>query len=135
MGGENWQTKKVPGERRKGDWRKKIINKKNKKNPGRTKTGNQKISSRAGFATTTSPGDAPPQGSKIIKKQKKCKIGVCLIMFGGLSLGVLYAYFTEGVRKKQDTSVGTALLEALAGQFVYFGESDVHPCHSQARRI
>ena len=40
-----------------------------------------------------------------VKKQieQKRKIGVCLIVFGGLSLVVLYGYFTRGVRKKQGT--------------------------------
>ena len=45
-------------------------------------------------------------------------------MFGGLSLCVLYGYFIEGVTKKHDDLVGTALLEALAGCFMCFGESD-----------
>ena len=34
---------------------------------------------------------------------KKRKIGVCMIVFGGLSLCDLYRNFTKGVRKKQDT--------------------------------
>ena len=34
---------------------------------------------------------------------KRRKIGLCLIVFGGLSLGVLYGYFTEGVRNREDT--------------------------------
>ena len=50
------------------------------------------------------------QEKKIIEIE--IKIGVCLIVSGGSSLSV---YFTRGVRKKQGTSVGVALLEALAG--------------------
>ena len=44
--------------------------------------------------------------------------------------------FFKGTRTKtQDTSVGIVLLEALAGEFIYFSESDVHPRVIQARRI
>ncbi len=67
--------------------------------------------------------------------QKKRKIGVCLIVFGGLPLGVLYGYFIKGVTKKQDGPVSPALLEALAGRFICFGESDVNPRVIQAGRI
>ena len=56
-------------------------------------------------------------------------------MFGGLSLGVLYAYFTKAVRKTQDSSGGIALLDALAGHFIYFGEGDLNPRVVQAGRI
>ena len=33
---------------------------------------------------------------------KKRKIGVCLMVFAGLSLGVLYGYFIRGVTNKLD---------------------------------
>ena len=56
-------------------------------------------------------------------------------MFGGLSLGVLYVYFIRDVTKKQDGLFGVALLEALAGRFIRFGESDVNSRVTQARRI
>ena len=56
-------------------------------------------------------------------------------MFGGLSLGVLYGYFTEGVMTKQDGPFSVALLEALAWPFIYFGESDVRPRPIQRGRI
>ena len=69
------------------------------------------------------------------KNEKQRKIGFCLIVFGGLSLSVLYGYFTEGEENKRDTSVGIALLEALAGQFIYFSENDVRPRHFRAGRI
>ena len=61
------------------------------------------------------------------KNIKKSKNGVCLIVFDGSSLSVLYGYFIKGVAKKQDGPSGVALLEALAGPFICFGESDVHP--------
>ena len=38
-------------------------------------------------------------------------------------------------KNKRDTSVGIALLEALAGQFIYFSENDVRPRHFRAGRI
>ena len=41
----------------------------------------------------------------------------------------------EAQTKKQDGLVGVALLEALAGQFIYFSESYVHSRLIQARRI
>ena len=75
------------------------------------------------------------RGSKKRKNYKKRKIRVCLIVFGGSSLSVLYGYFTKGVTKKQDGPFGTALLEALAGRFICFGESNVNPRVIQARRI
>ena len=78
------------------------------------------------------PGSGRGARYKYIKKRK---IGVCLIVFGGLSLDILYGYFTRGVRKKQGRSVGVALLEALAGRFICFGESDVNPRVIQAGRI
>ena len=56
-------------------------------------------------------------------------------MFGGLSLGDSYGYFTESVTKQQGASVGVALLEALAWRFIYFGESYIDPRHFQAGRI
>ena len=56
-------------------------------------------------------------------------------MSGGSSLGVLYGYFTKGVPEKYDDLVGVVLLDALAGRFIWFGESDVHPRHFQAGRI
>ena len=56
-------------------------------------------------------------------------------MFGGLSLGVLYGYFIKGVTKKHDDLVRVVLLEALAGRFICFGESDVNPRVIQTRRI
>ena len=75
------------------------------------------------------------RGSKIRKNIKtKRKIVFCLIVFGGSSRD-LYGYFTKGVRKKQGTSVGAVLLEALALRFIHFGESDIHPRPIQARRI
>ena len=60
---------------------------------------------------------------------------VCPIVFGGLSLGVLYGYFIKGVTKKLDDSFPIALLKALAGRFICFGESDVNPRPIQTRRI
>ena len=63
---------------------------------------------------------------------KKSKIGVCLIVFGGLSLGDLYGCFIKGVTKKHDGPVGAALLEALAWRFIWSGESDVNPRPIQA---
>ena len=57
---------------------------------------------------------------------KKRKVGFCLVVFGGLSLGVLYGYFIiKGVTKKQDGPFGAVLLEALAGRFMCFGGSGV----------
>ena len=49
---------------------------------------------------------------------KKNKIVVCLIVFGGLSLSVLYGYFAEGVANKLDDSFLAALLEALVRRFI-----------------
>ena len=82
-------------------------------------------------------GDARQRPGEQEKKQmeQKRKIGVCRIVFGGLSLGVLYGYFIIGATKKLDGPFSTALLEALAGRFICFGESDVRPFHLQAGRI
>ena len=82
-------------------------------------------------------GDDRQQPGEYEKKQieKNIKIGVCPIVFGELSLGVLCVDFIKGVTEKQDGSISIALLEALAGRFVCFGESDVNPRPIQARRI
>ena len=54
------------------------------------------------FGSGAMPGSG--RGSKIINKLKKNgKIGVCLIVLGVPSLGILYGYFTKGVRKREDT--------------------------------
>ena len=74
-------------------------------------------------------------GARSETNRKKRTIGVCPIVFGGLSLGVLYGLFTKGVRKKQGTLVGVVLLEALAGRFICFGESDVNQRVCQRGRI
>ena len=67
--------------------------------------------------------------------RKKLKNGVCLIFSCGSSHSVLNGFLTRGPDKKRDDLVGIALLEALAGQFIYFGETDVHPRHFQTGRI
>ena len=54
------------------------------------------------------------RGGKRRNKSKKTKKGVCLIVFGGSSLGVLYVLFTEGEENKREGGNSTALLEALA---------------------
>ena len=74
-------------------------------------------------------------GAKEDKNVKKRKICVCLIVFGGLSLGVFCGYFTKGVTKKHDDLVGTVLVEALARRFICFGENDVNPRVIQTCRI
>ena len=43
----------------------------------------------------------------------------------------LYGFLTRGPIKKHDGVVGVALLEAFAGQFIYFSENDVRPRHFQ----
>ena len=58
-----------------------------------------------------------------------------MIVFGGSSLDVLYGDFLAGVAKKQDGPVSPALLEALPGRFICFGESDVNPRPIRAGRI
>ena len=67
--------------------------------------------------------------------EKIRKTGGCLIVSGGLSLGVLYGCFIKGVTKKQDDLVRVVLLEALAGRFICFGESDGNPRLIRAGRI
>ena len=59
------------------------------------------------------------------------KIGVCLIVLGELSLGVLYGYFIKGVTKKQDGPVSSAFFEAFVGRFLCVWRTDIHPCHFQ----
>ena len=81
---------------------------------------------------TTGSGRGSTIRNKLKKKRKMC---VCLIVFGGSLLGVLYGYFTRCVRKKQGSDDGTALLDALAGRFICFGESDVNPRVIQRGRI
>ena len=66
---------------------------------------------------------------------EKRKIGFCLIVFGGLSLGVVYGCFIKGVTKKHDGPVRVVLVEAFAGRFAWLGESDIRPRHFQTRRI
>lgn len=66
-------------------------------------------------------------GSKIRTKLKKRKISVCPIVFGRSSLGVFHGYLTECVTNKHDDLVGIALLEAVAGHLICFGESDDRP--------
>lgn len=56
-------------------------------------------------------------------------------VFGGLSLGVSCDCFTKGVRKREDTQAGIALLQALAWRFICFGESYVNLRVAQACRI
>ena len=66
---------------------------------------------------------------------KKRKIGVCLIVLGGLSLSVSYAYFVKGITNKQDGIFGTVLFEALPWRFMCFGETDIDPRRFQVGRI
>ena len=47
-----------------------------------------------------------------------------MIWLNGSSLSILYGFFTRGPDKKHDDLISTALLEALAWQFIYFGEND-----------
>ena len=76
-------------------------------------------------------GGRCPAGGVVEKVEKKRKC--CFIVF-------CKCYKTpNGSKKKKenksDTSVGTALLEALAGQFIYFSESNVRPRLIQRARI
>ena len=82
-------------------------------------------------------GDARQRAGEQEKKQMftKRKIVFCPIVFGRSSLGDLYVFFTKGRRKKQDGVNIAVLLEALAGRFICFGESDVPPRHFQRGRI
>ena len=68
-------------------------------------------------------------GAREEQKGKTRKFSVCLIVFGGFSLDVLYGYSIKGVTKKQDGPVRVVFLEALVGRFICFGESDVRPRH------
>ena len=54
------------------------------------------------FGSGAMPGSG--RGSKIIQNGKKYITGVCLIVFGGLSLVVFYGYVIKGVTKKLDDS-------------------------------
>ena len=65
---------------------------------------------------------------------KNIKIGVCLMLVGGLSLYVLYGYFTKGIRKTGHVNWCRAF-EFFGGRFKWFRESDVRPRHFQSRRI
>ena len=52
---------------------------------------------------------------------------IWLISLDGSSHCVLYGFFTRDPLKKHDDLVGVVLLEPLAGQFIYFGDSLVLP--------
>ena len=48
-------------------------------------------------------------------------------MCGGLVSCRLYGFIITSVRKTQDGLICIALVEALAGRFVLFGENDYNP--------